>query len=469
MKSPRLDDYRQSVTKLRFILKGLTAKKHNTLVASILQKHRTNIVVISILTLAQSSLEAFSLVLVFAGITQLSQGQASAPALNPAVDYLHATLNAIGASSSNVKVLAIALAIFFVQCLQVFANYNRTILAEQLAAKTKELVVNQIHSNLVAMRYEDSLRYSSGTLVTMASDCPEAVKQEIIEIFSFLSSVFNIAAYLYVVVTISWKLLLFGVIIFSLTAGLQLAPSRQIKRVFAELSSLSTRINQKLTDDVRSLKHIKISRQESLSHKLLTSYTSQLITYTTKQAVLAQSAEAKSRLLNAASLCLIMSLSVFLLGPSSYMLAGLTTFLLSVQRMKANILTATRSLTNIAACFGKLELLEGILSEHSSNRTVHPLITVDKFSLLSLERVSYTYPSMSNAAILDVSLSIKANELVAFVGTSGSGKTTIIDLLTGILAPQEGKVCISTPQGNFNCLDCYYLLQLFCKTLICHR
>ena len=65
-----------------------------------------------------------------------------------------------------------------------------------------------------------------------------------------------------------------------------------------------------------------------------------------------------------------------------------------------------------------------------------------------MENVSLTYPDKSTPAIKKVSLNIPAGKSVAIVGSSGAGKTTIIDVLLGVLTPDEGRVQISglTPQ-----------------------
>jgi ABC-type multidrug transport system fused ATPase/permease subunit len=57
--------------------------------------------------------------------------------------------------------------------------------------------------------------------------------------------------------------------------------------------------------------------------------------------------------------------------------------------------------------------------------------------------VSLTYPFQSKPAIDDISLTIPPGASVAFVGPSGAGKTTIIDVLLGVLSPDKGTVLIS--------------------------
>jgi ABC-type multidrug transport system fused ATPase/permease subunit len=62
---------------------------------------------------------------------------------------------------------------------------------------------------------------------------------------------------------------------------------------------------------------------------------------------------------------------------------------------------------------------------------------------IELSDVSLTYPGAKNPALNHVSLSMKPGSLVAFVGPSGAGKTTIVDTLLGVLVPDAGDVRIS--------------------------
>jgi len=62
---------------------------------------------------------------------------------------------------------------------------------------------------------------------------------------------------------------------------------------------------------------------------------------------------------------------------------------------------------------------------------------------IEIENVSLTYPSKHFPAISNISLSIPSGASVAFVGLSGAGKTTIIDVLLGVLNPDKGSVLIS--------------------------
>ncbi len=59
---------------------------------------------------------------------------------------------------------------------------------------------------------------------------------------------------------------------------------------------------------------------------------------------------------------------------------------------------------------------------------------------IDLEHVGFTYPGSSLPALTDVDLHIKAGEWVSVIGGTGSGKTTLAELLLAFCAPTEGQV-----------------------------
>lgn len=59
---------------------------------------------------------------------------------------------------------------------------------------------------------------------------------------------------------------------------------------------------------------------------------------------------------------------------------------------------------------------------------------------ITLSHVRYHYPDSEENVLMDVSMEIKKGNTVAVIGASGAGKTTVIDILLGLLEPQYGKL-----------------------------
>ncbi|MBJ7328674.1 MAG: ABC transporter ATP-binding protein [Solirubrobacteraceae bacterium] len=62
------------------------------------------------------------------------------------------------------------------------------------------------------------------------------------------------------------------------------------------------------------------------------------------------------------------------------------------------------------------------------------------FTELRVEHVSFSYPGTEQTALRDVSLTLRAGEVVALVGENGSGKTTLAKLLGHVFSPNEGRI-----------------------------
>ena len=58
--------------------------------------------------------------------------------------------------------------------------------------------------------------------------------------------------------------------------------------------------------------------------------------------------------------------------------------------------------------------------------------------MIKFENVTKTY-NRSVRALDDISFNVKGGEIVGFIGPNGSGKTTTMKLLTGIIRPYKGK------------------------------
>lgn len=67
-----------------------------------------------------------------------------------------------------------------------------------------------------------------------------------------------------------------------------------------------------------------------------------------------------------------------------------------------------------------------------------------------LKNIFYDYPNTSRTALKNISLFVKANTTVGFVGATGSGKTTVVDIILGLLEAQKGTLEIDGKIINEN-------------------
>jgi ATP-binding cassette, subfamily B, bacterial PglK len=61
---------------------------------------------------------------------------------------------------------------------------------------------------------------------------------------------------------------------------------------------------------------------------------------------------------------------------------------------------------------------------------------------LELREVSYAYPTADRQALDRLSMTVRANSRVGIVGSTGAGKTTVVDIILGLLRPQSGALVV---------------------------
>ena len=72
---------------------------------------------------------------------------------------------------------------------------------------------------------------------------------------------------------------------------------------------------------------------------------------------------------------------------------------------------------------------------------------------LSFEKVSFTYSDTGIKALKNISFELKGGETLGIVGKTGSGKSTLIELITRLYDPTEGKVIIDNQNANTYALN----------------
>ncbi|MCG5531120.1 ABC transporter ATP-binding protein/permease [Halorhodospira halochloris] len=68
-----------------------------------------------------------------------------------------------------------------------------------------------------------------------------------------------------------------------------------------------------------------------------------------------------------------------------------------------------------------------------------PLVPAER---VALEKVHYTYPNTPTPALQGIDLRIPVGSSVGIVGSSGAGKTTLVDVILGLLRPTEGAITV---------------------------
>jgi ABC-type multidrug transport system fused ATPase/permease subunit len=114
----------------------------------------------------------------------------------------------------------------------------------------------------------------------------------------------------------------------------------------------------------------------------------------------------------------------------------------AVLRVQQCLITLRGALGQASPTFDLIDTLQnspGLGDSHNRLNIFHEGFNAE----IQVEDVSLKYENQRENALLRVSLEIPKGALVAVVGPSGAGKSTLIDIMLGLIVPDEGKVLLS--------------------------
>lgn len=107
--------------------------------------------------------------------------------------------------------------------------------------------------------------------------------------------------------------------------------------------------------------------------------------------------------------------------------------------LQSIITTTTANVAQVRAAITDIRAARGYL-EHAERVGHDPIKGTPR--VLRLDAVEYHYPGSQSPAVTGINLDIPMGTTLALVGSSGAGKTTLVDILLGLLVPTSGHISI---------------------------
>ena len=206
------------------------------------------------------------------------------------------------------------------------------------------------------------------------------------------------------------------------------------------LSSITSNIGSWTSAIFNNLKYLRSISQDQIAKKESKEIFLKFTNSYEKARVASYKSKFITELLTIIFICLLIVFIILSGSNTSNLILSLSLFI----RMTPKIYNAqSRLLDSVAMSSWPKKHLEKI--EIAKKFEEDNVINNKKFKFdgnIIFDSVSFNYPK-STTILKDINLSIKKNELIAITGKSGIGKSTLLDLLTGIIKPNKGNIYLS--------------------------
>lgn len=146
---------------------------------------------------------------------------------------------------------------------------------------------------------------------------------------------------------------------------------------------------------------------------------------------------------------LLISAVQFVINDASHSIGTLAIFLAAGTRIAPAVLRAQQGALSIRSALGSANPTLNLIETLSN---LEPIPATANFSFgnyegfvgnITLSGVTFRYPGAAQPALKDIFLKVSQGQTIAIVGSSGAGKTTLVDVILGVIEPDSGEVSIS--------------------------
>lgn len=402
------------------------------------------------LNLISSIVEAFSegatLGIIFLAVDVLTVSSTASYnwATKPLMSHippLVAWFNSLPAVAIFVSLLVVAL---FLQALQSFARYLNLVSLGYFTARCKKFMAARIHGQVLSLSFPCASGYRVGDLTDYVAQAPLALRVQIEQSSQLIVASLLIITYLAVLMRISTWLLVVVALIAIVMIVLQKRLIPLIRKGSMQVAQAEAAINSLITEDFQALRLLHSMGQLDASKERVQSKLSM-------EENLCRSQSRRMAVIGpfltflpvlAISIIAILSL-VFLGGRSNGVLPGLVTFVVALQRLNQRLSGAANNLNKLADNQGRIHRLNQILTPNCKQFRRLAGIPFHSFAKgIRFDCVSLRYSPEMSPAVREISFELSKGSLMALVGSSGSGKSSVVDLICGLYVPSSGQILI---------------------------
>ena len=200
--------------------------------------------------------------------------------------------------------------------------------------------------------------------------------------------------------------------------------------------------NKWLLQSISGIKEVKVTQTEDFFLENFVKYGQKMVTAARWNSTLQNIPRNLIELVSVCSMMVVLGIMIGTGHAMDSLLPSLSAFVMAAVKLLPSANRMLASVTQMTfyepALDSMLENL-GALSEKtaSADEETKPLSLKKEIRLCG---ISYTYPGGERKIFDDADLVIPVGSSIGIVGASGAGKTTAVDILLGLLKPQEGQV-----------------------------
>lgn len=388
-------------------------------------------------------LEGLSFALILLALTVLSEGIQIDFSRYPVLSSPFFLKKLEGLEVSQVFTLFIILAVL-AQILRSSLTYIAQTIATILAMKLQTKGQKKVYQQILRFSFPCVSLYKVGDLVEYVNVPSQLIPILIDGLNRILSSGLAICALVGMMFFISTPLTVLAIIIFGFLAFSQKFIIYRLSLASKVYSNSLVEFNKQTVQNLYGLRAIHVFNRQDVVLQEISLSLDQVAKATRKISIWVQSIPFINEVMGVILIGGFLFVGQWVIhAEKRAMLSILLTFVTIVYRLNSRIQIFLAGVTAIAGNWGRILRFEEILNDENKQFTLTGERKIFSFErTIAFHDVSLLYPSTREHALNNVNLTISKGSTVAFIGASGAGKSSIMDLLLRLYDPTSGFISV---------------------------
>jgi len=342
--------------------------------------------------------------------------------IKPALDDIF-----VNKDSSSLKWIPIAVIIIYL--LKGAATYGQTVLMSHIGQRIITDLRNTLYNHIQIQPLSFFTKNPTGTLMSRITNDISMIQGAVSEaVTSILKDTFTLVGLLFVVFYRDWQLAIIAMLVFPLTIYPISEFGKRIRRISTSTQVTMATLTSLLQETISGSRIVKAFGMEEHENKRFEKENERLFRLTMKSISIRAISSPLMEFLGGIGIAVIVFYGGYQVINQSSTPGTFFSFLAALLMLYEPVKRLTNVNNTIQQGLAGAERVLSVLDTVPEIRDRENAIDLPPISRgISIQNATFSYEDQS--VLKDISLEIKAGEMVAFVGMSGGGKSTLVNLI----------------------------------------
>ncbi|MEB0136753.1 lipid A export permease/ATP-binding protein MsbA [Actimicrobium sp. CCC2.4] len=343
---------------------------------------------------------------------------------------------------STIPLWTVPVAVIGMFVLRGLSTFLTTYMMTWVSTHLLNILRRQMFSRLLDVPAQFYERTSVGRVINSMMFEVQQIIEMVTKVFtSLIRDSLTVIVLLAFLLWLNWRLTIVALVLLPLMAIVVRMTGKRLRKLTRDFLDVNAELTQVIEETTRAQQVIKIFGGHDYEKSRFEQRAVKLRNYSMRMASTFAATVPITQIMASCAVSVVIVIALLQSGQNQITAGGFVSFITAMLML----LTPLKHLAEVNGPLQRgIAAAEAVfaLIDTPPERTNGVALTGRSVGHIEFQNVCFAYPEQTLPALANINLTIHPGETVAFVGISGGGKSTLVNLVPGFHTPQSGQICL---------------------------